>query len=86
MIKLSVIIPVYNVSAWIGSCIDSLMQQTLPGVEYIFVDDHGTDNSIEIAQTHISRKGGSSEHYRFLQTPQNGGPGLARMKKQKYFF
>jgi glycosyltransferase involved in cell wall biosynthesis len=78
MIKLSVIIPVYNVSDWIGNCIDSLMQQALPEVEFIFVDDHGTDDSIEKAQTHISRKGGSSEYFRFLQTPQNGGPGLAR--------
>ncbi len=78
MIKISVIIPVYNVSAWIGDCIDSLMQQTLQDVEYIFVDDHGGDDSIEKAQTLISRKGGSSDLFRFLQTPQNGGPGLAR--------
>lgn len=45
-IKISVIIPVYNVETWIGECIESLKKQKQDGLEFIFVDDCGTDNSI----------------------------------------
>ena len=46
--KISVIIPVYNVAQFIVSCIDSLMQQTLEDVEYIFVNDSTQDESMEL--------------------------------------
>jgi glycosyltransferase involved in cell wall biosynthesis len=45
--KVSVLIPVYNVSDFITRCVHSLMQQTLNHLEYIFVDDCSTDDSIE---------------------------------------
>ena len=44
--KVSVIVPVYNVEAFIGRCAISLMEQTLQEVEYIFVDDCSPDGSI----------------------------------------
>lgn len=37
--KVSVIIPIYNVSRFIKRCVSSLMQQMLDAVEYIFVND-----------------------------------------------
>lgn len=47
MIKLSIIIPMYNVEKYIGKCLDSCLNQDLPKDEYeiIVVDDGSTDNS-----------------------------------------
>jgi len=48
--KVSVIIPVYNVEAFVERCARSLMEQTLDDVEYIFVDDASPDGSMEIVR------------------------------------
>lgn len=55
MEKVSVIVPVYNVEAYIGKCVDSLLNQTYPEIEYIFIDDCGTDNSVFVAKQLIGR-------------------------------
>lgn len=44
--KVSVIIPVYKVEGFIEKCARSLFEQTLDGIEYIFVDDCSPDESI----------------------------------------
>lgn len=41
----SVIVPVYNVEAYIGRCLDSLLSQTQQGVEILVIDDGSTDGS-----------------------------------------
>lgn len=48
--KISVIVPVYNVSEYIAECIQRLFMQTFRDFEIIVVDDCGTDNSIAIAE------------------------------------
>ena len=49
-IKISVILPVYNVEPWIGDCIESLKRQRQDGLEFIFVDDCSTDNSMRAVE------------------------------------
>lgn len=46
-IKVSVIVPIYNVSGFIERCAESLFNQTMTGVEYIFVDDATPDDSVD---------------------------------------
>lgn len=48
MVKISVIIPVYNVSEYLRDCLDSLFVQSLKGIEVICINDGSTDNSYNI--------------------------------------
>ncbi len=73
--RLSIIIPVYNVEMHIARCIQSLLNQDLNAYDYeiIIVNDGSKDNSIEIA------KGFQSKHSNiFIVNKENGGVGSAR--------
>lgn len=60
MMKVSIIIPIYNVEAYIEGCLDSVMNQTMTeGVECILVDDCGKDRSVEIASRMIDTYSGN---------------------------
>lgn len=48
--KVSVIIPIYNVSPFVEKCATSLFNQRLNEIELIFVDDASTDGSISIIE------------------------------------
>lgn len=48
MIKVSIVVPVYNVEKYLRQCIDSIKNQTLKDIEIICVDDGSTDNSGKI--------------------------------------
>ena len=77
MTKVSVILPVYGVAEYIEACTKSLLAQTLKEMEFIFVDDHGPDNSIELA--HKAIEGHPRENqFRFLRPKHNLGAGMAR--------
>lgn len=50
MIKVSVIVPVYNTSRYLERCLKTLLNQTLSDIEIICVNDGSTDNSLEILE------------------------------------
>ena len=54
--KVSVIVPVYDVERFIERCARSLMEQTLEGVEFLFVDDASPDSSMEVLEKVIWMK------------------------------
>lgn len=49
MIKLSVLVPIYNVEKYIGKFLTSLEKNINPNVEIIFVNDGTEDNSAILA-------------------------------------
>lgn len=56
MPKISVIVPIYNVSAYLHSCLDSLLCQTYDDLEVIGVDDNSTDGSADIFASYLFDK------------------------------
>ena len=72
MVKISVIIPMYNEERYIGRCLDSLAEQTDKDFEIILIDDGSSDKSIAIASTYKQIL-----QLTILQQ-EHGGPGRAR--------
>ena len=48
MDKISIIIPVYNSSKFLEDCYGSLKRQAYPNLEFIFINDGSTDNSLDL--------------------------------------
>ena len=72
MPKVSVVVPVYNVSAYLRECMDSLVRQTLREIEIICVNDGSTDNSPEILREYAA-----ADSRVILIDQENGGYGKA---------
>jgi len=49
-VKVSIIVPVYNVEKYLRECMESLVNQTLDDIEIIAINDGSPDNSIEILE------------------------------------
>ncbi len=54
-VKVSVVIPVYNVEAYLPQCLDSIVGQTLQEIEILCVDDGSTDGSLRVLQEYADR-------------------------------
>lgn len=72
---LSVLIPVYNVEAYLGECVDSVLAGADDGVEVLLLDDCSTDGSALVAQQLVDRHG---PRIRLLHHARNGGLSAAR--------
>lgn len=72
--KVSVIIPVYNVYDYLDKCLDSLVHQTLKDIEIIVVNDGSPDDSDKIIAKYQKRY----PRKIVSLTKKNGGQGSAR--------
>ncbi|KAA8816913.1 glycosyl transferase family 2 [Bifidobacterium rousetti] len=70
----SVIVPVYNGERDLARCLDSLVGQSLEGMEIIVVDDGSTDGTPEVIRRYVERHPGRVRALR----KENGGQGAAR--------
>ena len=70
---ISVIVPVFNVEAYLADCLDSVLAQTVGDLEVVLVDDGSTDGSAAIAQSYVAR----DDRFRIVSQP-NGGLSKAR--------
>lgn len=48
MVKISIIVPIYNAEKYLEQCLQSIKNQTLKDIEVICVDDGSTDSSPQI--------------------------------------
>jgi len=76
--KVSIIIPIYNVEPYIANCLQSIMNQTCTDeLECILVDDCGQDRSMEVAERMVASYNGSI-HFSILHHDHNRGLSAAR--------
>lgn len=72
-IKVSVIIPVFNVERYLSTCVNSVLNQTLKDIEIILVDDESPDNCPKMCDEYAKRDSRVKVIHK-----KNGGLGLAR--------
>lgn len=76
--KISVIVPVYNAEKYIEQCARTLFEQTLDNIEYIFVNDCTSDNSISILEDVINKYPNRFNQVKIIHHKQNQGQAGAR--------
>lgn len=74
----SVIVTIYNCERYFSRCISSLFEQTLDAIEYIFVNDATTDNSMRILDTFIKDYPCRKTGVRVINIKTNAGVANAR--------
>lgn len=79
MVKVSVIVPVYNVENYIQKCLETLANQTLKDIEIILVDDGSTDDCANIIKEYIKEHTNMQYYHK-----ENGGLSDARNYGFKY--
>lgn len=72
-IKVSVVVPIYNVEEYLDECLLSLKKQTLKDIEVLMIDDGSLDHSADIAKRY--ERDNAHFHYFYKE---NGGLGNAR--------
>lgn len=68
--KLSVVVPVYNVAKYLSGCLDSVLAQQVDSLEVICVDDGSTDGSAEVLRAYAD-----AGRIKVLSTPHVGAYG-----------
>lgn len=78
MSKVSILVPIYKVEDYIEKCVVSLMEQTYDNIEYVFVDDCTSDNSIKILNEVINRYPTRRKNVQVIKHKINRGLAAAR--------
>ena len=74
MIKVSVVLPIYNVEKYLPKCLDSVINQTLKDIEIICVNDCSADNCENIIKEYIKK----DSRIKLINHKENQGLGFAR--------
>lgn len=72
-IKVSIILPIYNVEKYLDRCMDSLLNQTLKDIEIIMVNDGSPDNCPKMCDEYAK-----NDNRVIVVHKKNGGLGFAR--------
>lgn len=70
MIKVTIVIPVYNLKEKIIPCLESLEKQTEKDCEFLIINDGSTDNTEDIIENYLSSK--NDQRFQYLKK-KNGG-------------
>ena len=76
---ISVIVPIYNVEAYLRDCLDSILQQTYKNLEVILINDGSKDSSQAIAEGYV----GKDKRFQLINQ-ENKGLAAARNKGLEY--
>ena len=79
MIKVSVIVPIYNVEPYLRRCLDSLVNQTLKDIEIICINDCSPDKSLAIVKEYAQK----DSRIKIINFKKNQGVSAARNSGMK---
>ena len=74
MIKLSIIVPIYNVEKYLDKCIKSLLDQDFKNYEILLINDGSTDNSEALCLKYANKYKKKIKYF----YKENGGLSSAR--------
>ncbi|KLI17834.1 glycosyltransferase family 2 protein [Brachyspira hyodysenteriae] len=74
MIKVSVVLPIYNVEKYLPKCLESIINQTLKDIEIICINDCSPDNSENIIKEYIKK----DNRIKLINNEKNIGVGVSR--------
>lgn len=77
--KVSVLVPIYNVSNYIERCAHSLFQQTFEDIEYVFVNDATPDDSVEKLKKILEQYPNRQNQVKLLHHKENKGLASTRI-------
>ena len=73
-IKISVIVPIYNVETYVKDCLESIINQPFKDIEIICIDDCSTDNSMVVVESFAKK----DSRIKILKHKENRGQSAAR--------
>lgn len=77
---ISICVPVYNTAHYIEKCVRSLFEQTYPNLEFVFVDDASSDDSMRTVQTVAIAYPHIKDRVHYLYNESNQGSAYTRGK------
>ena len=77
--KVSIIVPIYKVERYIEQCAESVLGQTWPDIQFIFVDDGSPDASVKKLEVLIDSKFAALKDRITIIRKENGGLPQARL-------
>ena len=79
MIKVTVVIPVYNVEEYLPACLDSVLGQSIEDIEVVCIDDASPDGSGAILDEYADR----DERVKVIHLPENHRQGYGRNRGEE---
>ncbi len=71
-VKVSILVPFYNVENYVGRCVESLFTQTYKNIEYIFVNDCTPDRSMDVIYNYMQEYGVTDKCKMIVHTNNQG--------------
>lgn len=78
--RVTILVPVYNVERYMAECAESLFSQTYPDIDYIFCDDGTPDASISVLQSVAARFPERRDRVTIIANDGNRGAGATRRR------
>lgn len=70
---ISVVVPIFNTSKYLEQCVSSLFSQSISDIEYIFVDDASTDNSLDVLMKCLEQNPSRAKQSSLIRHSENKG-------------
>lgn len=75
---ISIIVPIYNAQNYIEECAKTLLEQNFNNIEFVFIDDCSTDNSIKILNNVIKKYPTRINDINIIENKKNMGVSYTR--------